>query len=158
MLMRKIFILFLPFAAYFLTGCAPQLGGSDYDTNSVGTVSSTLKGTIISARVININAKDRSNVGAGGLIGGLAGAGLGSTIGSGKGSMLSTVLGGLAGGAAGHFAEQKMTAQQGIEYQVKLDRGDTISIAQGAEPKLIQGDRVLIIQSPGGRSRVILDR
>ena len=71
--------------------------------------------------------------------------------------LVSAVVGGLAGGTAGHLIEQKLKEQDGIEYQVKLDRGDVVTIAQGIEPKLVVGQRVLIIESHGARSRIISD-
>ena len=156
--MKSIFLASsLSITTILLSGCSSNLGGNDYAARGAGEISNTLKGTIVSARPIMLNSGDKSQVGAGAGIGGLSGALLGSTIGGGKGSLVSGVLGGLAGAGAGHFLQGKMTDQQGMEYQVQLDRGDTISLAQGAEPRMTSGQRVLVIQSNRDRSRVVPD-
>ena len=139
------------------SGCAPKLGGNDYSVKGAGEISSTLKGVIISARPVMINAQDPSQPGVGAVVGGLSGALLGSQIGGGKGRMVTGVLGGLAGAGAGHLIQGKATEQEGYEYQVQLDRGDTVTLTQGAEPKMTAGQRVLVIQSNKDRSRIVPD-
>jgi len=47
--------------------------------------------------------------------------------------------------------------QEGTEYQIKLDNGSTITIAQGIEPRLAVGQRVLVIESNRSRSRMVPD-
>lgn len=141
-----------------LAGCAPKIGGNDYSVRGVGEVSQTFQGTIISAHPILVSAKTaegQSSPGAGALIGGLTGGVLGSQIGKGKGQVVMGTLGALGGAAAGHFAEQKLTEQEGMEYQIKLDTGSIVTVAQGAEPRLAVGQRVLVINSARERSRVI---
>lgn len=145
-------------ASLALSGCAPKLGGSDYSVRGVGEVSQTYRGTIVSARPIMIQAKTaeaQSQPGAGALVGGLAGGVLGSQVGKGKGQVVAGALGALGGAAAGHFAEQKLTEQEGMEYQVQLESGALITVAQGAEPRLFVGQRVLVIKSDRERSRVV---
>ncbi len=154
---KRIFLLISCCSLLVLSACAPKLGGDDYDVQGVGKVSTTSKGVIVASRKVKIRA-DNSNPGSGAAIGGIGGAVAGSTIGGGhKMPLVSAVVGGLAGGTAGHLIEQKLKEQDGIEYQVKLDRGDVITIAQGIEPKLVVGQRVLIIESYGARSRIISD-
>ncbi|MCX7338523.1 MAG: hypothetical protein NTX76_04500 [Alphaproteobacteria bacterium] len=145
--------------SFLATACAPNLGGSDYNTADVGSISTTLRGTVLAAKPVNLHGSDPSKLGAGAAIGGVSGALLGSTLGGGRGSLVTGVLGGLAAGAGGHFLEQKITSQEGTEYQVQLDRGDVITIAQGAEPKMSVGQRVLVIESrkAGSRSRIVPD-
>ena len=153
---RALVIAALSSASLILSACAPKLGGNDYSVKGVGEISQTFKGTVAAARPIMINSAD-GKPGAGALLGGGAGALLGSTLGGGKGRLVTGVLGGLAAGAAGHFLEQKMGEQEGMEYQVQLDRGDIITISQGAEPRLVVGQRALVIQSGKDRSRVVPD-
>jgi outer membrane lipoprotein SlyB len=156
--MKSIFLASsLAVATVLLSGCSSNLGGGDYATKGVGEISQTLKGTIVSARPVTLNSSDKSQFGAGAAIGGLSGGLLGSTIGGGKGRLVTGVLGGLAGAGAGHLLQGKITEQEGMEYQVQLDRGDTISLAQGAEPKMAVGQRVLVIQSNRDRSRIVPD-
>jgi len=153
---RKLLVAFVSAASLALSACAPKLGGNDYSVRGVGEISQTFKGTVAAARKVMINSSD-GKIGAGALIGGASGGLLGSTLGGGKGSLVTGVLGGLAGGAAGHFLEQKVNEQDGMEYQVQLDRGDMITISQGADPMLAVGQRVLVIQSGKDRSRVVPD-
>lgn len=155
--MRKILVVTAVSAVSLLvSGCAPKLGGSDYDARTVGEISQTLRGTVLSVRPIMINASDNSQFGAGAGIGGLSGALLGSQIGGGKARYVTGTLGALGGAAAGHLIQQKATEQEGREYQVQLDRGDIITISQGAEAMIASGQRVLVIQSKS-RSRIVPD-
>lgn len=161
--MRKILAVVLLGSALVLPGCAPKLGGSDYSLADVGANSSGMRGTIAGVRVININATDNNQPGAGAAVGGISGALLGSQIGKGKGQVVSGVLGGLAGGVAGHLAEQALTNQEGFEYTVDMDNGEVKVIAQGAEPRMSVGQRVIVVVNDKGvkgqkaRSRVIPD-
>jgi outer membrane lipoprotein SlyB len=89
---------------------------------------------------------------------------LGSQIGQGKGSVIAALAGAAAGGVAGHMIGQKLTDQEGMEYQIQLDRGGIVTMRQGADPIMHVGQRVMIINSSkdvlnhgGGNSRVIPD-
>ena len=153
---KGLLILAVSSLSLMMSACAPKLGGNDYSAKGVGEISQTFKGTVVSSRPIMINSAD-GKPGAGAVIGGASGALLGSTVGGGKGRLVTGVLGGLAAGAAGHFLEQKMSEQEGFEYQVQLDQGNVVTVAQGADPKLAVGQRVLVIQSGKDRSRVVPD-
>lgn len=161
--MRKILAALLLSAAVVLPGCAPKLGGSDYSLADVGANSSGVRGTIAGVRIININATDNNQPGVGAAVGGVSGALLGSQIGGGRGQIVTGVLGGLAGGVAGHMAEQALTNQEGFEYTVDMDNGEVKVIAQGAEPRMSVGQRVVVVMNDKGirgqkaRSRVIPD-
>lgn len=163
MSMKKVLLVALTALPLSLTNCAPKLGGSDYAMADVGANSTSLKGSIISMRVININASQPNQPGVGAGVGAVSGAVLGSTIGKGKGSVVSAVAGGLLGGVGGHFAEQALTSQEGFEYTVQLDNGEVKTIAQGAEPRMSVGQRVIVVLNNKGtmgqaaRSRVIPD-
>ncbi len=87
---------------------------------------------------------------AGGAVGGV----LGSLIGGGSGRILSTVVGAGAGAIAGNIAERKITTQQGLEIEVKLDNGQIISIVQGADQSFSPGERVRVLRGNDGSARV----
>ena len=140
-----------------LSSCAPQIGGNHYSSSNVGEISQTYRGRISSVRVVEIHAKDASEMGEGAVLGGLGGAVLGSQLGKGSGSVVTGILGAAAGGFAGHAAQQNLTKQQGFEYQIQLDSGNLITLTQGATPELVVGQRVLVIESSKGRSRVVAD-
>ncbi len=131
-----------------LTGCAPKIGGNDYSVAGSGEISDTKRGVIIGKRVVNINAQDpenQNNPNTGALAGGLAGGVAGSNIGNGNGAVAAAVGGAIIGAFAGHFAEQKLTEQQGFEYQVELENGQILTLAQGADLDMPVGQRVLVI-------------
>jgi outer membrane lipoprotein SlyB len=158
--MKKIIAAAVLALPLFLTSCAPKLGGSDYSIADVGANSTSLRGSIVSIRVININATEANKPGVGAVAGGLAGGVAGHVV-SNRGPF-TTVAGGLLGAAAGHFAEQALTNQEGFEYTVQLDNGDVKTIAQGAEPRMSVGQRVLVVLNnkgagQGARSRVVPD-
>lgn len=139
-----------------LTGCQSSLGGSDYSEGGVGEVARTEPGTIVAVRSVRISGKADGGPGAGAAIGGVSGAVLGSqAFGGGRGRAITGVVGALAGGAAGHYAEKKLREQQGFEYRVRLDKGGTISVTQGAEPRMSTGQRVSVIYARRGRARVV---
>lgn len=142
-----------------LTGCAPSLGGSDYAIAGVGEAAKTLPGVIVSARPVLLNSGKRSGddaeVNAGGVIGAGAGALAGSQVGGGRGRYVTGALGALAGGFAGQMVEKNLKTQKGMEYQVRLDRGDIITLAQGAEPAMAPGQRVYVVMSNRDRSRIV---
>lgn len=141
-----------------LTGCAPRLGGNDYALAGSGEISQTFMGTITAARPVNLTGQSTNEdgrLGTGAIIGAGAGAVAGSMIGSGRTPWITGTLGALAGGAAGHAIERQARQQQGMEYTVKLDQGDMITIAQGVEPALAVGQRVRVIHSAKDRSRVV---
>jgi outer membrane lipoprotein SlyB len=150
-----------------VSGCAPRIGANNVSVQGVGEMSETLRGVIIAARPVTISAsrQDMDNQpGAGAAIGAVGGGVLGSQIGQGKGSVLAALGGAALGGVAGHMIGQKITDQEGMEYQIQLDRGGIVTMRQGADPVMRPGQRVMVINSSkdvlnhgGGNSRVIPD-
>ncbi len=141
-----------------LSACAPRLGGNDYSLSGTGEISQTFVGTVTAVRPVNLTGQDKGQdgkLGVGAVAGAAAGGVAGSLIGRGATPWITGTLGALAGGAAGHMIERKATEQQGFEYTVKLDQGDTITIAQGAEPAIAVGQRVRVIHSAKDRSRIV---
>ncbi len=159
--MKKIIAVTLLALPLLLTSCAPKLGGNDYAAADIGTNSASLRGSIIAVRVVNLIAKQPNEPGIGAVAGAVAGGVTGNVI-SNHGPF-TTVAGGLLGAAAGHFAEQALTNQEGFEYTVQLDNGQIQTIAQGADPKMAVGQRVIVILNNKGvggqaaRSRVVPD-
>jgi outer membrane lipoprotein SlyB len=147
--MKKILIFSMSvLTAAPLTGCAPRIGGSDYSVAGSGQVSDALRGVIVGKRVVHINMKDpehENDPGAGALAGGVGGGVLGSQFGKGRGSTAGAAIGAIAGAIGGHFAEKALTEQDGFEYQIQLDHGRLMTLAQGRDPELSVGQRVLVI-------------
>jgi outer membrane lipoprotein SlyB len=159
--MKKIIGIALLSFPLLLTSCAPKLGGNDYSMPDIGTNSVSLRGQIASVRVVNLVAKQPNEVSLGAVGGGVVGAGVGNAISN--GGIFTTLLGGMLGATAGHLTEQQLVNQEGFEYTVDLENGETKIIAQGAEPRMVVGQKVIVILNDKGvngqaaRSRVVPD-
>ena len=81
------------------------------------------------------------------------GIGAGSAIGQNTDSIAGAIGGAIIGGLAGNAIENSANKQNGVEIIVKLDNGQIIAVAQGADEQFHIGDcgRVL---SGGGITRV----
>lgn len=108
-------------------------------------------GRITSIRNVNIEGGTT----AGTILGGVAGGVLGNQIGGGRGKTLATVGGAGVGAVAGSHAEKSIASRRGIEIQVRLNNGRSLSITQEVNPNepFSVGDRVRVL-SNGGRDRV----
>lgn len=143
-------------ALFLSTGCARQISSDVYTASSVGEVSSSAPGVIISARQVTIEDKEYLEENGLGIIGGgVGGALVGSQIGKGRGNTLATIGGGVAGAVAGAFAEKALKTQNAMEYIISLESGETKSVVQGMDPVFAAGQKVWVIASHQGRSRVI---
>lgn len=135
-------------------GCAPRVGGSDYDASRTRTAQSVNYGTVQSVRVIHIDDDSNTGTTLGTVGGGVAGGVLGSLVGGGRGRILSTVAGAALGAGAGYAGSKALTGQEGYEIQVQLDSGDTLVVTQGADINFTPGQRVKVL-SGGGTTRVV---
>jgi outer membrane lipoprotein SlyB len=144
------FCLLLPLSA---GGCAPKVGGSDYDASGVRTAQSVTYGTVQSVRVVRIHEDSDTSKTLATAGGAVAGGVLGSLIGGGSGRTVGAVGGALLGAAAGYGGSQVLTAQDGFEIMVKLDNGSTIAVTQGTDMEFTPGQRVKVL-SGGGATRV----
>lgn len=156
--MKKILSLFLSLVmvASLTTGCARNIGSTEYTEAQAGEAARTYRGTIISTRGVVVNTSDKGSENPLGLIvGGITGGVLGNTVGGGSGKRIATVGGALAGAAAGTYAQQELGRQNAIEYVVELENGETLSMIQGPEPFLAVGQKVFLIEGVNGRGRLI---
>lgn len=143
-------LLALPLTASGIAGCASDIDSNYYSTGSVGQVSQAQGCTVVSVRPIKVSTQN----GAGTAIGGIAGGIAGSQIGGGNTAhLLGAVGGAILGGFAGNAAQEGLTSQQGYEYIVRLDNGNTVSTTQGADVLLNPGQRCQIIF--GNPARII---
>ena len=104
-------------------------------------------GTVQSVRYVTIQSDRPSGVGgvSGAALGGVAG----STIGGGRGNVLATIGGALIGGLAGNAVENQVQKRQGLEITVRMDNGETRSIAQEADVMFTAGQRVRVLSGAG---------
>lgn len=154
--MKALVSLLLLVGVSLSTGCARQISSNVYSARSVGEASETYPGVIISARTVAVEDQEYLGDNTLGIVGGgIGGALLGSTIGKGSGNTLATVAGGVLGATGGAFAEKALKSQQGMEYVVSLENGQTRTVVQGPDPQLSVGQSVFVMVSHHGRSRVV---
>jgi outer membrane lipoprotein SlyB len=122
-----------------------------------------------SGRVVSINdvslqgSGGSSGSGRGPLIGGLVGAGGGAAIGAATshsvvGGLVGGVLGAVGGAIAGTIMDSHggaMSGGRGIQVTVQSDDGQTAVVAQRDDGDIQLGDRVQIVQGPGGVPKVV---
>ena len=153
---------FLPIfivAILLMPGCARLISQNYYSSASVGEAAHTYKGTIISARKIEVGEAERLQDNTTGMaVGGIAGGVAGSQIGKGSGSVLAAAGGALLGGLAGSYAQDELSRQSGVEYSVQLTNGQIMTVVQGDEEVYQPGQAVLVIVSKKGRSRIVPDQ
>lgn len=151
--MSRLFALICVLA---FSGCARQISSNVYSGSAVGETSSTYPGVIISCRQVVVEDSEYLGDNPLGIIGGgVAGGYLGSKIGKGEGNMLATVGGAIAGATAGAFAEKAMKTQNAMEYVVALENGEAKTVTQGVDTAYVVGQKVWLIVSCQGRSRVV---
>ncbi len=146
---RLLPLLLLP---VLLGSCAQEsLTGDTYSRSDAGRTQNVRTGTITSIRYVKIEGGTTGGTIAGGVIGGV----LGNQIGSGRGRDVATVAGAGAGAVAGSHIGQEVQSRQGIEMQIRLDGGGSISVVQEVNPResFAEGDRVRALDG-GGRTRV----
>jgi len=136
----------------FLGACASELGAGNYNRGSIGQISRSDAGIVVSSRAIQIDGT-QSGVGTvgGAALGGLAGSELGGDdTGRAAGAIFGAILGGLAGSAI----EQSATKRTGFAYTVQLERdGEYVTITQGGDIPIANGTPVWV--EYGDRARVI---
>lgn len=149
-------IISLTLAAVLLSACAREISPDVYTADSVGDVSCTYAGTICNARFVKVEEFEKmENHEIGAVAGGIAGGIAGANVGKGTGQVAAITGGALAGLVGGAYLEKKLRSQKGIEYVVQLDNGDLVTVVQGQCPALGVGQRVFVMVSTEGRSRVV---
>jgi len=145
--MKKIICLA---SALLIGACTSNIDSSHYTTSNVGTAAAARPCTVISVRQVTVQSDN--NLGA------LFGAGLGGvagySVGGGKTAhTLGAIAGAGLGGLAGDAAQDKLSKQAAYEYVVKLDNGQIMTLSQGTDVLLAQGQRCLLLG--GNPSRII---
>jgi outer membrane lipoprotein SlyB len=144
--------------ATIIMSCARDIQSNVYSSASVGEASFTYQGTVISSRKVTVQKteeldKNGTGIGVGAVAGGLAG----NQFGGGSGNLAATVGGAILGGVAGALVEKKLKTQEAMEYVVKLTNNQILTVVQGLDAVYSVGQRVMVIVSHDGRSRVIPD-
>lgn len=137
-----------------LSGCPSSMSGSSYTRDQAQQAQTVRLGYVDSVRTVNIEGT-KSGVGTigGAALGGVAG----STIGKGRGQIAGAVGGAVLGGLAGSAIEENATRQMGLEITVRLENGRMIAVTQAADENFQRGDRVRVLTSQDGTTRVVHD-
>ncbi|AWH87625.1 outer membrane lipoprotein [Limnobaculum parvum] len=152
--MKSVFIKTLGVACIVLSmaGCASNISSTSYNDKQVGQASRTYAGVIVSSRVVDVEG----NSSVGGLVGSAAGGVAGSAIGGGfRSNALGAIGGALLGGLLGSAVESGASKQQAIEYVIQTEGNGMITVAQGMDQPLSNGQKVLVIE--GKPTRVVAD-
>jgi outer membrane lipoprotein SlyB len=142
-------LLILPLCiSLLLAACASEKGGDVYSRDQVRQVQHFKVGTVEGTHKVRIEGT-KSQVGttAGSIVGGIAGSGAAD----GRTGQVAAVLGAVVGGMVGSAAEEGYTRENGIEYTIKLEDGNYISVVQAVNDKeeIKTGDKVQVIESDG---------
>ena len=142
--------------ALALGGCARQISPDVHEGRTIGETMYTYSGVIESARAVEVQEHDTLEENrTGQLLGGAAGGVAASRAGQGVGKALAIAGGAIVGAVLGSLAEQEIKRQPAMEYVVRTERGDLLTVVQGMSPQLVIGQPVYVQESRGGRSRVI---
>ncbi len=134
------------------TGCVESQSGNVFSRDEARQAAEVYEGTVIDVRQGKIEG---SQSGVGAIGGGAMGAAAGSTIGGGSGNVVATVGGAVAGALIGNAIEKGATGSNALQITVQIDAtGKTLQIVQGTDIPFVVGQRVRVIYSPGGHSRV----
>lgn len=146
-------LIFIALGALLCTSCAREIDSDVYASQQVGEVSKTYAGVITNVRQVTVQNGEQLEDNALGIAGGgVAGGVLGNALG--KGKFGPTAAGAIAGAVAGSFVEKKLKQQEALEYIVQLDNGDLVTVVQGPDQVYPVGQRVYLLVSRGGRSRL----
>lgn len=150
---KSIFVtlLLLIAGSSLLASCASSRSGQVYSRDQARQEMRVTYATVKEVRPVQIEGT-QSGVGA--VAGGVAGGVLGSQIGGGSGRIVGGVLGALGGAAGGALAEEGLTKKNGLEITVELDSGEILTVVQEADMEFFPGDRVRLLRSNDGSSRV----
>lgn len=149
---RPLVLFFLLLISMLMvSGCVSSRSSQVYSRDDARQAHTVETGTVESVKSVVIEGtKTKAGTAAGAVAGGVAG----STIGSGTGRTLAVVAGALAGAAAGTAAEEGLTRKDGLEIVVRKDSGSTIVVVQEADVPFSPGERVRIITSRTGTTRI----
>lgn len=138
-------------AAILVGGCASSKSGEVYSRDEARQLMTVQLGTVEFVKPVRMEG---SQSGLGAAAGGVAGGVVGSTIGGGKGSRLAALGGAAIGALAGNLTEKKMSELDGLEITVRLEKGDVLAVVQEDDVMFSVGDRVRVITSRDGTTRV----
>lgn len=132
------------------SACTTNINPDTYTVGSTRTAQRSVPGVIIGARPVNVEGSNKTGT----LVGVAAGGVAGSAIGGGsRANILGAIGGAVLGGLAGSAIEKGVTNQTGVEYTVRTDNGETVTLVQGTSPTFSIGQKVFIVY--GKEARIV---
>jgi len=134
-----------------LSACAPANTNSTYSSAEIGRSAQISYGVIVSMRTVQVQGQSG---GVGTVGGAVAGGVAGSYLGRGdpRAGILGAVGGAILGGVAGTAAEKSLSSGQAVEFIIREDNGQTISVVQTNEDNFHPGERIVL--SRGARTHI----
>ncbi|MCZ4064379.1 hypothetical protein NB636_02380 [Oxalobacter aliiformigenes] len=149
-MMKKMQFVLVMFFSFVMTACTTNIHPDTYSATAIGDVTRSIAGIVISARPVNVEGTSQVGGLAGVLAGGVAGSAIG---GNSRVNALGAIAGAIVGALAGSAIEKDVTNQSGIEYVIKTDNDETLTLVQGPSPAFVVGQRVMVLY--GKRARII---
>jgi outer membrane lipoprotein SlyB len=133
-----------------LGACAPRNTNTTYTGADIGRTAQVSYGVIVSMRPVTIQGGE-SGVGTfgGAAAGGIAGSFIG---GDPRMNILGAIGGAILGGLAGSAVEGSARVANAVEFIIREDNGQTISVVQTNEEGFQAGERVVLTR--GARTRI----
>lgn len=133
-----------------LSACAPAYTNTTYTAADIGRSAQISYGVIVSMRDVRVQG---GSSGIGTLGGVAAGATAGSFIGGDPRSHIIGAIGGaILGGLVGSAVEGTASSGTAVEFIIREDTGQSISVVQTNEEQLRPGERVVLTR--GARTRI----
>jgi outer membrane lipoprotein SlyB len=134
-----------------MAGCVPVYTNTTYTGADIGRTAQVSFGVILSMRGVIVQSNGGGGVGT--LAGAAAGGVAGSFIGGGaRSNILGAIGGAVLGGVVGSAIEGSVSQSQAVEFIIREDSGQTISVVQTNEEDFRPGDRVTLTR--GARTRI----
>jgi len=155
-LCRLPVVLLAALAVLSAGACARQISPDVHTGRDAGAVMRTETGFVEAVRVVEIQESDTLEGNkTGQVLGGLAGGAAATRFGQGVGKALAAAGGAIVGAFIGAYAEQEIKRQPALEYVIRTDRGELVTVVQGTDRPLEIGQRVYVQYGASGRGRVI---
>ena len=133
-----------------LSACAgPRNTNTTYSPSDIGRSAQVSYGVIVSMRPVTIQGQSGVGTLGGAAAGGVAGSFIG---GDPRVNTLGAIGGAILGGLAGTAVERSVNTGEAMEFIIREDDGQTVSVVQTNEERFQAGERVVLTR--GARTRI----
>ena len=133
-----------------LSACAgPRNTNTTYSPSDIGRSAQVSYGVIVSMRPVTIQSQSGVGTLGGAAAGGVAGSFIG---GDPRVNILGAIGGAIIGGLAGTAVDRSVNTGEAMEFIIREDDGQTVSVVQTNEARFQSGERVVLTR--GARTRI----